>query len=89
MALPPEPSIGDFTSYDAYWHAWYTWDRQRIIAEAKEAARSEAGGFAGIGIGAGIAMVLSFELNRSILWMIVHGICSWFYVIYRAWEGNY
>jgi hypothetical protein len=48
-----------------------------------------SGAAAGIGFGSALAMILSFELNHSILWAIVHGICSWFYVLYRAWKGNY
>lgn len=44
---------------------------------------------AGIGFGSAMAMILSFELNHSIWYMILHGICSWFYVFYRAWKGNY
>jgi hypothetical protein len=44
---------------------------------------------AGLGFGSALAMILSFQLNHSILWAILHGICSWFYVIYRAWKGNY
>lgn len=44
---------------------------------------------AGIGFGSALAMILSFQLNHSILWAIVHGLFSWFYVIYRALKGNY
>lgn len=44
---------------------------------------------AGIGFGSALAMILSFQLNHSIIWAIVHGVCSWFYVVYRAWKGNY
>jgi hypothetical protein len=44
---------------------------------------------AGLSMGSALAMILSFQLNHSILWAIVHGICSWFYVIYRAYKGNY
>jgi branched-subunit amino acid transport protein len=36
----------------------------------------------GIGIGAVIAIILSWTTNHSILWCILHGIFSWFYVIY-------
>jgi hypothetical protein len=43
----------------------------------------------GIGFGSAMAMILSFELNHSVWWMLLHGICSWFYVIFRAWKGNY
>ncbi len=38
----------------------------------------------GIGIGSAVAIVCSWERNRSILWAILAGILSWFYVIYFA-----
>ena len=38
----------------------------------------------GIGIGAALAIVLSWDRNKSILWAILHGFFSWFYVIYFA-----
>jgi hypothetical protein len=38
----------------------------------------------GIGLGSAIAVVCSWHRNRSILWAIVAGILSWFYVIYFA-----
>jgi hypothetical protein len=44
---------------------------------------------AGISMGTALAMILSFQLNHSILWALVHGVLSWFYVIYRAFKGNY
>jgi len=43
----------------------------------------------GTGLGSVISCILSFSLNHSIGWMIAHGLCSWFYVIYRAFQGNY
>lgn len=36
----------------------------------------------GIGLGTVVAAVTSWERNRSVLLMIIHGIFSWFYVIY-------
>lgn len=36
----------------------------------------------GIGLGAIIAVVLSWSANHSVLWAILHGILGWFYVIY-------
>ena len=33
--------------------------------------------------GSALAMILSYTQNSSILWAILHGIISWFYVIYR------
>ncbi len=44
---------------------------------------------AGITMGSALAMILSFQLNHSVLWAIIHGICSWFYVVYRVFKGNY
>ena len=38
----------------------------------------------GITLGAAIAVVCSWDRNRSILWAIIAGILSWFYVIYFA-----
>jgi hypothetical protein len=46
-------------------------------------------GFGSFGFGSALAMVLSFQLNRSIMWAVVHGLLSWVYVLYRAWQGNY
>ena len=36
----------------------------------------------GIGLGSVIAVVCSWDRNRSILWAILAGIFSWFYVVY-------
>ena len=36
----------------------------------------------GIGLGSVIAVVCSWQRNRSILWAILAGILSWFYVLY-------
>ncbi len=38
----------------------------------------------GIGLGSAIAVVCSWERNRSILWAIIAGILSWLYVVYFA-----
>lgn len=38
----------------------------------------------GIGLGAALAVVCSWQRNRSILWAILAGVLSWFYVIYFA-----
>lgn len=43
------------------------------------------GGYAvssGISFGSALAVVLSYVEHRSVFWAIVHGILSWFYVIY-------
>ena len=38
----------------------------------------------GIELGAVIAVVCSWQRNRSILWAILTGVLSWLYVIYFA-----
>lgn len=38
----------------------------------------------GIGLGSVIAVVCSWDRNRSILWAILAGILGWLYVIYFA-----
>lgn len=38
----------------------------------------------GIGLGSAIAVVCSWQRNRSILWAILAGILTWFYVVYFA-----
>ncbi len=62
-----------------------------ILTRASEVAERRASEVASksLGFGAVMAMILSWQLNHSILWMILHGCCSWVYVIYRAFQGNY
>ncbi|SFW36631.1 hypothetical protein [Cellulophaga fucicola] len=36
----------------------------------------------GIGIGSAIAIVVSWDRNKSILYAILHGVLGWLYVIY-------
>jgi protein-S-isoprenylcysteine O-methyltransferase Ste14 len=36
----------------------------------------------GIGLGSVIAAITSWERNKSVLWAILSGIFSWFYVVY-------
>ena len=42
----------------------------------------------GVGAGTVLAMIVSWDRNKSILWAILHGIFSWFYVIYFALTRN-
>jgi hypothetical protein len=39
----------------------------------------------GIALGMVIAVVCSWQRNKSILWAILHGVLSWLYVVYFAW----
>jgi hypothetical protein len=46
--------------------------------------RSKQVVYHGLSMGSALAMILSFSKNGSILWAIVHGLLSWFYVLYYA-----
>jgi len=48
------------------------------VAIREEAARS------GITFGSALAIAISWSVNKSILWAIIHGLFSWAYVIYYA-----
>jgi hypothetical protein len=39
---------------------------------------------AGIGFGTALAISISWSVHQSILWAVVHGFFSWFYVAYYA-----
>lgn len=39
---------------------------------------------AGVSFGSALAIAISWSVNHSILWAIVHGILSWLYVLYFA-----
>lgn len=36
----------------------------------------------GISFGSVLAIVISWSINKSVLWAILHGILGWIYVIY-------
>ncbi|MEO9599696.1 hypothetical protein [Parasphingorhabdus sp.] len=38
----------------------------------------------GVGFGSALAIAISFTSHKSILWAIIHGFLSWFYVLYYA-----
>lgn len=38
----------------------------------------------GISFGTALAMVISWSLHQSVLWAILHGCLSWFYVIWHV-----
>jgi len=48
------------------------------MSKTKEAAK------AGITMGSALAITISWSVNKSILWAIIHGFFSWLYVIYFA-----
>ncbi|WP_447760437.1 hypothetical protein [Sphingopyxis panaciterrae] len=49
---------------------------ERRIVVRQEAIRN------GIGFGSALAIAISFTTHKSVLWAIIHGLFSWFYVAY-------
>jgi len=43
----------------------------------------------GISVGSCLSMILSWYINKSIAWCLVHGFFSWIYVIYFAITQEY
>jgi len=58
----------------------------KAIKASKENKKCESGGKGFYLFGSALAMILSFDRSASILWAILHGIFSWFYILYRAMQ---
>jgi hypothetical protein len=52
--------------------------------KARDMARTANAATVGIGFGTALAITISWSVNKSILWAIIHGVFSWFYVVYFA-----
>ena len=52
--------------------------------DANDSTHAKSAAKVGIGFGTALAITISWGTNQSILWAILHGVCSWFYVIYFA-----
>lgn len=46
-------------------------------------AKKEAAA-AGVSFGTALAITISWSMNHSILWAILHGVLGWLYVVYYA-----
>ena len=42
----------------------------------------------GISFGTALAIAISWSLNKSVIWAIIHGAFSWLYVLYYALWGS-
>ena len=52
--------------------------QERVIYRTREVVKQ------GVGFGSALAIAISWSVNKSLLWAIIHGILSWIYVIYYA-----
>jgi len=48
----------------------------RMSSARIEVARS------GVSLGSALAIAISWSVNKSVLWAILHGLLSWIYVVY-------
>jgi len=49
---------------------------------SETSSRGKGAAKIGVGFGTALAITISWTANKSILWVIVHGILGWIYVIY-------
>ena len=59
-------------------------ESRRMDGLKSTAPVSVAGLSLGYAMGMSLAIVLSWSRNAGILWCVLHGLCSWLYVIYFA-----
>jgi hypothetical protein len=63
---------------------WRALARHKIEGTMNGSYTYTEGAKYGIGFGTALAIAISYVANHSILWAIIHGFFSWFYVIYYA-----
>ena len=55
---------------------------ERVIIKTREVVKQ------GVGFGSALAIAISWSVNKSLLWAIIHGVFSWVYVVYYAITRN-
>jgi hypothetical protein len=56
--------------------------QERVVYRTREVVKS------GVGFGSALAIAISWSVNKSLFWAIVHGLLSWIYVVYYALTRN-
>ena len=49
---------------------------QRVVIKTREYVKT------GVSFGSALAIAISWSINKSVLWAIIHGLLSWVYVVY-------
>ncbi len=73
MSIEREPRSGEYIPGNRSQQSWQ--GRARLIQVPATRA---------LGFGAMLAIAISYDHNQSIGWAILHGLLSWFFVIYAA-----
>lgn len=55
-----------------------TTQTERVIIKTREVVKQ------GVSFGSALAIAISWSVNKSLFWAIVHGVLSWIYVVYYA-----
>jgi hypothetical protein len=55
---------------------------ERVIVKTRQVVKG------GVGFGSALAIAISWSVNKSIVWAIIHGVLSWIYVVYYALTRN-
>ena len=67
---------------------WWKIQRARIVGfdvgKEEESMWKQEAAKSGVTFGSALAIAISWSVNQSILWAILHGFFSWFYGIYFA-----
>ena len=56
----------------------------RVVVQSQTASVAKIG----IGFGTALAITISWSVNKSIIWAIIHGVLSWIYVVYYAFSAH-
>jgi hypothetical protein len=73
MSFDPEPRSGEFIPGSRSQQQW----QHRVRMIRVPATRA-------VSFGSMLAIAISYDHNQSIGWAILHGLLSWFFVIYAA-----
>jgi hypothetical protein len=75
-------SVQFMSDTDAISRRWN--HHQRCSIRNRKEATMHEGVKSGISFGSALAITISWSKWHSILWAMIHGVLSWFYVIYYA-----
>src|SRR5687767_5060549 len=65
-------------------HTGPIYEGEPVVREQPFIVRTKQVVKTGASFGSALAIAISWSVHKSLLWAIIHGILSWFYVIYYA-----
>ena len=63
---------------------WSPWKKNRRYVDSRRARTA-----CGVSLGTVMAVAISWSLNKSIAWALVHGLLGWAYVAYAAFTAAF